>query len=125
MSTDKYLQQLQEGAFFKSRIAFYEKTIPGFIKALQKALGIVKKYKVWHAQQKKKEPDKWDPPAIEFVISQQSVIGNVAATLSKRQAGNVEKYRFEIHDGDNAGASEFGKTNREYVAAILDFSLRI
>jgi hypothetical protein len=114
MVKSNYLKILQEGALFKSKIVFYEKTLPGFLKALHKCTMISKKYKLWHAKQSKANPDKWDPPSIELVIYQQSIAGSIVGTVRKKQKSNQEKYKFQLIDGDNAEASLFANSEEAY-----------
>lgn len=134
MSKD-YLQILQEGAIFKSKIVFYEKSLPGFLKAMQKATIISKKYKIWQAKISKQEAskgapkpnttwDSWWTPSVELIVKQQSIVGNIVATARKKQKKFTEKYQFQIIDGDNERAREFANSGEDYVIDSFEVVLK-
>ena len=121
---DNFLSVIQERAFTKSRIVFWEQTLPGIVKALYKASLIAKKYRQWHGVLSKKEPGEWDDPAIELTVSQQSVIGSAIGAMRKKQGRFTEKYTFTLSDGNNAEASQFKRSQEDYVIESWEETLK-
>jgi hypothetical protein len=87
---DNVLNMIQERTFTKSKIVFWEQTLPGIVKALYKASVIAKKYRLWVKKMEREEPQEWAEPGIELIVSQQSVIG-AALEQSERNKEDLQK----------------------------------
>jgi hypothetical protein len=120
---DNVLNMIQERTFTKSKIVFWEQTLPGIVKALYKASVIAKKYRLWVKKMEREEPQEWAEPGIELIVSQQSVIGAALGTIRKKQGRFTEKYTFTLSDGNNPYAYKYGKGYDEYVIETWDETL--